>query len=176
MQEIIIIAAVAENGVIGKDNKMPWDIKGNLAHFKEMTMGYPCIMGRKTWDSLPKKPLPGRLNIVVSKTLRDEDISQRRRDAENTEKNESIEEDVLSLSSFSSAVEYCSNYEKIFIIGGESIYKQAMPLAAKIDLTLIPGNYDGDTFFPEIDDSWKKTNTDEYDNFSIITYIKTGKE
>ena len=162
-QEIILIAAVAENGVIGKDNKMPWTIKGNLAHFKEMTMGYPCIMGRKTWDSLPKKPLPGRLNVIISKTMR-ADIELH--DAK----------EIMIFQSLSSAVEYCSNYEKIFIIGGESVYKQAMPIAAKIDLTLIPGNYDGDTFFPEIDDSWKKTNTDEYDNFSIITYIKTGKE
>jgi len=69
MQEIIIIVAMAENRVIGRDNAMPWSIKGNLAHFKEMTMGWPCIMGRKTWESLPKKPLPGRLNIVISGTM-----------------------------------------------------------------------------------------------------------
>src|SRR5215510_7772356 len=75
MSEIIIIAAMAENRVIGRDNAMPWTIKGNLAHFKEMTMGWPCIMGRKTWESLPKKPLPGRLNIVVSKTMSSEELS-----------------------------------------------------------------------------------------------------
>ena len=69
MQEIIIIAAMSENRVIGKNNAMPWSIKGNLAHFKETTMGWPCIMGRKTWESLPKKPLPGRLNIIISKTM-----------------------------------------------------------------------------------------------------------
>jgi hypothetical protein len=74
MQEIIIIAAMAENRVIGRDNAMPWSIKGNLAHFKEMTMGWPCIMGRKTWESLPKKPLPGRLNIVISKTMTDSSV------------------------------------------------------------------------------------------------------
>jgi hypothetical protein len=69
MREIIIIAAMSENQVIGKDNAMPWSIKGNLAHFKEMTMGWPCIMGRKTWESLPKKPLQGRLNIIISRTM-----------------------------------------------------------------------------------------------------------
>jgi dihydrofolate reductase len=69
MQEIIIIAAMAENRTIGKDNKMPWSLKEGLGNFKELTMGWPCIMGRKTWESLPKKPLPGRLNIVISRAL-----------------------------------------------------------------------------------------------------------
>ena len=67
---------MAENRVIGRDNAMPWSIKGNLAHFKEMTMGWPCIMGRKTWESLPKKPLPGRLNIVISKIMTDSSVPQ----------------------------------------------------------------------------------------------------
>ena len=159
-----MIAAVAENGVIGKHNKMPWDIKGNLAHFKEVTMGYPCIMGRKTWESLPVKPLPGRLNVIVSKTLNKEGRPP------------SSWQEIKILHSLSSAIDSCSNYEKIFIIGGESIYAQAMPIATKIDLTLIPGNYEGDTFFPKIDDSWEKTETVNYEKFSIVTYIKKLKE
>jgi len=162
-QEIILIAAVAENGVIGKDNKMPWTIKGNLAHFKEMTMGYPCIMGRKTWESLPIKPLPGRVNLIVSKTL-------------NKEERPSSWREIKVFSSFSSAVEFCSNYEKIFIIGGESIYKQAMPIATKIDLTIIPGDYEGDTYFPEIDDNWIKIETVKYDEFSIVTYTRKEEQ
>jgi dihydrofolate reductase len=173
-QEIIIIAAVAENGVIGKDNKMPWNIKGNLAHFKEMTMGYPCIMGRKTWDSLPKKPLPGRLNIIISRTLNKEDnpsFSLASLASANRGFDASWRE-VIVFQSLSSAVESCSNYEKVFIIGGESIYNQAMAIATKIDLTLIPGNYEGDTYFPEIDDNWIKTETVKYDGFSIVTYIR----
>jgi len=158
MPEIILIAAMAENRVIGRDNAMPWSIKGNLAHFKEMTMGFPCIMGRKTWDSLPKKPLPGRLNIIISKSVN-----------ENSQ-------NIKTFLSLSSAVESCSNYNKIFICGGESIYAQAMPFADKIDLTLIPGQYDGDTYFPEIDDSWKKTDSVKFDEFSIVTYIKKEKK
>lgn len=153
-----MIAAMAENRVIGRDNAMPWSIKGNLAHFKEMTMGFPCIMGRKTWDSLPKKPLPGRLNIIISKSVN-----------ENSQ-------NIKTFLSLSSAVESCSNYNKIFICGGESIYAQAMPFADKIDLTLIPGQYDGDTYFPEIDDSWKKTDSVKFDEFSIVTYIKKEKK
>jgi len=157
MQEIILIAAMAENRVIGKDNAMPWSIKGNLTHFKEKTMGWPCIMGRKTWESIPKKPLPGRLNIIISKTVSATDVQ---------------EQEVKIFSSLTAAIEHCSSYEKIFICGGESIYTQAMPLANKIELTLIPGQYDGDTFFPEIDNSWIKTDTVNYDNFSIVTYQK----
>ncbi|MCL2230531.1 MAG: dihydrofolate reductase [Treponema sp.] len=163
-QEIIIIAAMAENGVIGKDNKLPWDIKGNLSHFKKMTMGCPCIMGRKTWESLPVKPLSGRLNIIVSETLNKEGRPP------------SSWREIKILNSLTSAVESCSNYEKIFIIGGESIYTQAMPIATKIDLTLIPGNYEGDAYFPKIDDSWEKTETKKCENFSIVTYIKKSRE
>ena len=111
-------------------------------------------MGRMTWESLPKKPLPGRPNIIISKTM-------------------SEYPNVKFFSTLISAVEYCCDYEKIFICGGESIYTQALPLAGKIDLTLIPGNYDGDAFFPEIDNAcWKKNNTVNFDNYSIITYIK----
>ena len=130
-QEIILIAAMSENQVIGKDNTMPWNIKGSLAHFKEMTMGYPCIMGRKTWESLPKKPLQGRLNIIISKTLGIEhlieDLTQRRRGAEDAEKNKGKDDSSLSaplreilriFPSLSSALEYCKDQEKIFICGG----------------------------------------------------------
>jgi dihydrofolate reductase len=159
MQEIILIAAMAENRVIGKDNSMPWSIKGNLAHFKEKTMGWPCIMGRKTWESLPQKPLPGRLNIVISKSI-------------TTNKQHPTPQEIKFFDSLSSAIEYCAGCEKIFICGGESIYSLAMPLANKIDLTIIPGHYDGDTFFPEIETGWIKTNTANFDNFSVITYTK----
>ena len=174
MREIIIIAAMAENRVIGKDNAMPWSIKGNLAHFKEMTMGWPCIMGRKTWESLPKKPLPGRLNIIISKAMTDSSVP---RIELCPQKSSSVpkaaSKNVKIFPSLPSAIEYCAGYEKIFICGGETIYRQALPLANKIDLTLIRGQYDGDTFFPEIDTAiWKKINTVNFDTFSLITYTK----
>jgi len=181
MQEIILIAAVAENGVIGKDNTMPWSVKGNLAHFKETTMGWPCIMGRKTWDSLPVKPLQGRLNVIISKTLSSSSsCSASLRLCEKISDStaplrEEISDNVKVFDSLSTAIESCASYEKVFICGGESIYNQSMELANKIILTLIPGNYEGDTFFPKIDDSWKKTDIVNYDNFSIITYIKEKK-
>jgi len=178
MTEIILIAAMAENRVIGKNNTLPWSVKGNLAHFKKITMGYPCIMGRKTWESLPKKPLPGRLNIVISKTMNEtlslpEEIITDSTNILLTKDDPNRK--IKICTSLQDAIDFCLNYEKVFICGGESIYKQAMPLAAKIDLTLIKGNYDGDTFFPQIDDSWTKTETEEFEEYSIITYMKKEK-
>lgn len=166
-QEIIIIAAMADNRVIGKNNTMPFSVKGNLARFKEMTMGWPCVMGRKTWESLPKRPLPGRLNIIVSKTINSEDLMPEKRDDVSG---------VRCFDSLSAAVEFCKDYEKIFICGGESIYRQSMQLANKIDLTVVPGQYEGDAFFPEIGDNWKKTDTVNLNDFSVVTFIKINQE
>jgi dihydrofolate reductase len=155
MREIIIIAAMAENRVIGKDNALPWSIKEDMAHFKELTAGCPCIMGRKTWDSLPKKPLPGRLNIVISRSI-------------------ASCSDCNVFSSLSAAIEFCADYEKIFICGGAEIYRQALPLADKIELTLIHSAFEGDAFFPEIDDLiWQKKQAVDFDTFSFFTYTKT---
>jgi dihydrofolate reductase len=155
MSEIIIIAAMAKNRVIGKDNKIPWSIKKDMAHFRELTTGWPCIMGRKTWESLPKKPLPGRPNIVVSKTMT------------------KTPQNVKVFFSLPEAVEYCASYEKVFICGGETLYKQALEIANKIELTLIHKEYDGDTFFPEIDPSiWVQASTTKFDAYSFLTYTR----
>ena len=155
--DIIIIAAMAENNVIGKNNVMPWSIKEDMAHFTKLTKGWPCIMGRKTWDSLFKKPLPGRLNIVISKSLPADAAPG-----------------AAVSSSLQEAIQHCAAYEKIFICGGETIYRQALPLANKIELTLIHQHYEGDTFFPEIDPAlWTKTGAVDFDDFSFISYSKT---
>jgi dihydrofolate reductase len=158
MSEIIIIAAMAKNRVIGKDNKIPWSIKEDMARFRELTIGWPCIMGRKTWESLPKKPLPGRLNIIVSKTMTEPP------------------QDVKVFPSLTAAVEHCAEYEKVFICGGETLYKQALEIADKIELTLIHKEYDGDTYFPEITPSiWAQANTTKFDTYSFITYTKNSE-
>jgi dihydrofolate reductase len=156
MGDIIIIAAMAENRVIGKNNALPWSLKEDMMHFKELTAGWPCIMGKKTWDSLPHKPLPKRLNIIVSKTI-----------SADVTRNAKIFPSLLA------AVEYCASYEKVFICGGEAIYKQAFLFADKIELTLVRGQYDGDAFFPEIDlRLWSVANAVHFDKFSFITYTK----
>jgi dihydrofolate reductase len=153
--DIIIIAAMAENRVIGKDNKLPWSIKQDMAHFRELTMGWPCIMGRKTWESLPKRPLPGRLNIVVSRTL--------------------ATPLAAVFPSLHEALRHCKNSQKVFICGGASIYGEALALANKIELTLIHKHYEGDVFFPEIDPAiWEKTAASDFDGFSFISYEKSA--
>ena len=156
MREIIIIAAMSENRVIGKNNTLPWSFKEDMARFRELTKGCPCIMGRKTWESLPKRPLPGRLNVVISRSLSAE-----------------AAQGAIVLPSLPAAIEYCAGHEKVFICGGEAVYRQALSLADKIELTLIHRQYEGDAFFPEIDAAcWSPINTVDFDTFSFITYTK----
>ncbi|MDR2480646.1 MAG: dihydrofolate reductase [Treponema sp.] len=164
-REIIIIAAMAQNRVIGKNNALPWSIKADMARFKVLTTGWPCIMGRKTWDSLPRRPLPGRLNIIVSGSMKD--------DGPHLTAFGGMDTETAVCASLSGAVEYCANYQKVFICGGASIYRQAMDIANRIELTLLRRDYEGDTFFPEIDPArWSKANTDDFDTFSFISYTK----
>ena len=154
--EIVIIAAMSKNNVIGKNNSLPWKLKADMQRFRELTSGYPCIMGRKTWESLPKKPLPDRVNIIISKTL-----------SKNSLKGASV------FSSLPEALEHCKNYQKVFICGGSSVYKEALSLADSIELTLINQQLDGDAFFPEIDPAiWIKENSSDFDEYSFIRYIK----
>lgn len=154
--EIIIIAAMAKNRVIGKNNTLPWSLKADMARFRELTKGWPCVMGRKTWESLPRRPLPGRPNIIVSRSM---------------SAGEAPEGTVMS--SLEAAIDHCSGYAKIFICGGASIYREAFALANRIELTVIHQSYEGDTFFPEIDtERWVKTTAADFDGFSFISYSK----
>jgi dihydrofolate reductase len=163
--EIIIIAAMAENRVIGKNNALPWRLKADMIHFKELTSGYPCVMGRRTWESLPKRPLPGRLNVIVTRTLDTPAFADTPM--------------VKALPSLAAAIEYCAKMQpaaaegKIFICGGESMYRESLPLAHKIELTVLRQNYEGDAFFPEIDlTQWKQTKQEDFDTYSFISYTK----
>ncbi|MDR0655235.1 MAG: dihydrofolate reductase [Treponema sp.] len=152
MSEIIIIAAMAENRIIGRDSRLPWSIGEDMKHFRELTRGWPCIMGRKTWESLPKKPLPGRPNIVVSKSL--------------TQGSEAA-----VFPSLEEALEHCRDSAKVYICGGEMIYREAMEYADSIELTLIRAEYEGDAFFPEFDSSlWEEQEREDHENFSFIRY------
>jgi len=151
--EIIISAAIAENGVIGRDNQIPWHISEDLKRFKRLTMGHPIIMGRKTWESLDRKPLPGRRNIVLT--------SQKQYPANNCEIFQSLEE----------AIESCVNCPKVFIIGGSSIYKAGLIIADTLELTRVHNEVKGDVFFPHIDFSkWQKNSEEKHQGFSFETY------
>ena len=147
------MAAMAENRVIGKNNTLPWSLKEDMIRFKELTMGWPCIMGRKTWESLPKHPLPGRPNIVISRSI-------------------TAIPEAQVFSSLDEAVKTL-NCQKVFICGGASIYREALAIADKIELTQIHNHYEGDVFFPEIDPAvWEKTASADFDGFSFIGYSR----
>jgi dihydrofolate reductase len=134
MPEIVIIAAVAKNRVIGKDNQLLWNIPEDMAHFKALTAGHTVIMGRKTWESLPPRfrPLPGRRNIVIT---RQSDFA-----APGAETANSLE----------AAITLEKSDKTVFIIGGAEIYAQAMTLADRLEITEVDLDLEGDSWFPEI--------------------------
>ena len=128
--EIILIAALAANNVIGSNNTIPWHIPGEQARFKEITMGHCLIMGRKTWQSIGR-PLPGRRNIVVTRNTAFK--------APGAEVVHSLEQGIAA----------CRNAEKIFIIGGEQLYRLALEQADTLILTMLEHEVSGDACFPE---------------------------
>ncbi len=142
---ISIIVAIAENRAIGKNNDLLWHIPADLKRFKSITNGHPVIMGKRTWESLPRKPLPNRRNIVIT------DIP-----------GEQIEGCEMAYS-ISGAIAMCSPVEENFIIGGASVYSQFLPHADRLYLTLVHKSFDADVFFPEIDFSkWKLLSKEEF--------------
>lgn len=154
---VSLIAAVAKNGVIGKESgQMSWHVKEEFKHFKKTTFGFPVIMGRKTFETLGK-PLKGRLNIVVSR---------------NPEYKTDFEEVVIK-SSLQKAVDHCRELkpEKVFIIGGGEIYKQAIPLADEMIITYMKFDAEGEIKFPEFDKGkWEIEKTEDHELFEIFRY------
>ncbi|MSQ64667.1 MAG: dihydrofolate reductase [Betaproteobacteria bacterium] len=137
MTRIYLIAALAKNGVIGANGKLPWHLPEDLKHFKKLTLGHPVIMGRRTWKSLGK-PLPGRENIVVSRKA-------------------GFEAPGASVAAtLAAAIALCTGEPVAFVIGGAEIYAAALPLADGLVLTEIHQEYEGDTRFPDWDrDAWR---------------------
>ncbi|MBR6027076.1 MAG: dihydrofolate reductase [Neisseriaceae bacterium] len=132
-QKISLLAAVSKNLCIGKNNTLPWHIPEDFAFFKQYTMGKTIVMGRKTWDSLPKKPLPQRRNIVIT-----------RQDNLHLAGAECV-------SSLDDAIELLKDEDEIIIIGGEKIYKQFIEKATDLYLTEVDISIDGDAYFPNFD-------------------------
>ena len=141
--KITLIAAMDDNLGIGKDGKLPWDNKEDLKHFKDYTQGKVCLMGRKTWDSLPVKPLPNRECVVISTKAQELQA----------ECKDEITCFLTSKGKLDSLNSIFTPPEELCIIGGASIYEQFMPHATHMVLTHINGNYNCDTFFPDIDSS-----------------------
>jgi len=165
--KIILIAGLARNNVIGNQNQLPWHIKEDLKRFKELTFGHPVIMGRKTYESILEtlgKPLPGRKNIVL------------------TNQQGYFHQDSTIVHSIQEAIEKAQeSSEKIFIIGGQTVYQQFLPIADKLEITHIHKNFEGDAKFPEISSKeWLETKSKDYQgenlDFTFSTYERKNQE
>ncbi len=159
---ISVIAAVAKNMAIGNENKLLYWLPNDLKRFKALTTGHTIIMGRKTFDSLPKGALPNRRNVVLSRSLSELPGAEVYADLQ-------------------SALDSCSPTEEVYIIGGESVYRQAMPFADRLCLTEIDDTPESaDAFFPDVDASlWKEENREEHDvdekhayRYCFVDYLK----
>jgi dihydrofolate reductase len=157
---ISIIVAMAKNRVIGVDNTLPWHLPADLKRFKALTMGHHIIMGRKTFESIGRI-LPGRTSVVVTR---------------NPEFNF---EGILVAHSLREALEKCASDDEIFVIGGEEIFHAALPLANRIHATEIAHEYEGNTYFPELDHAmWRAVSADAFSDGQIsgrfVTYEQTN--
>jgi len=165
--KIVIIAAVAENGVIGRGNALPWRLKSDMQHFRALTMGKPVVMGRKTYQSIGK-PLKGRTTIVVS---RDRDFTA---------------PGIVVAPSLDAALTTARgdalrrNADTIVVAGGAEIYAQAMPLATRLAITHVRKRIEGDAYFPAIDpNEWHESARSEHEAaaedeaaFAFVTYLR----
>lgn len=144
---ISIIVAVARNWAIGMNNQLLWHIPEDFRWFKKHTAGHPVIMGRRTWESLPKKPLPGRKNVVITDNPRD------------------CFPGTICVGSVEAAIKQMDNSSENFIIGGGMIYREFLPLAQKVYLTVVNRDFSADVWFPELDKKvWKETFREEHMN------------
>ena len=159
--KIALVAAVAENGVIGADGEMPWHYPEDLRQFKETTIGHPVVMGRKTYESIETRlggPLPGRTNVVLSRrerlTLPEGAIHARGVE-------EAIERAEKSLE---------GDRDTVYVIGGATVYEALIDRADELLITEIPESPDGDTYFPDIGDEWERSESETAGELRFVTY------
>ncbi|WP_445946710.1 type 3 dihydrofolate reductase [Shewanella sp.] len=149
---IALIAAMANNRVIGKDNQMPWHLPEDLRHFKAMTLGKPVVMGRKTFESIGR-PLPGRHNIVITRQA------------------DYVIDGVSCVSSFEEAKALAGNCEELIVMGGGQLYAEILPMADIMYLTFIKLDIEGDTFFPLWNEQdWQTIQTENVTNDNELEY------
>ncbi|MCK4561753.1 MAG: dihydrofolate reductase [Flavobacteriaceae bacterium] len=158
---ITIIAAVAKNNALGKDNQLIWHLPADLKRFKKVTLGHHIIMGRKTFESLGK-PLPNRTTIIITRNTN------------------YLAEGCIIVNSLDEAINAAKADENPFILGGAEIYKQALEIADVLDLTFVHYEFEADAFFPKIDFSnWKEVSREDFKaddknkyNYSFVKYLK----
>ncbi|MFO7572811.1 MAG: dihydrofolate reductase [Gaiellaceae bacterium] len=164
--KLTLVAAVARNGVIGRDGTIPWRLPEDLAHFRKLTTGHAVVMGRKTWESIPERfrPLPGRRNVVVTRNPG------------------WLADGAERASSVGDALRLLEGEPEVFVVGGAEIYAAALPVADELALTEIDAEVDGDTFFPV----WSRDDFEEGDRvehtaedgtpFAFVRYERTRPE
>jgi dihydrofolate reductase len=155
-----LIVARARNGVIGANGTIPWRVPGEMAYFKQVTLGHPIVMGRKTWESLPRRPLPGRRNLVVTR-------------------NASYAADGAEVvASLDEALARCAGVDEVFVIGGAELFAQALPQAGRAFVTEIDIDVVGDTHFPALDPAqWRAVSRRRGDSepaHDFVVYERTS--
>jgi dihydrofolate reductase len=166
--QVVLLAAIAENGVIGNAGTMPWRLKSDMRHFRALTLGKPVVMGRKTYLSLSIKPLPGRTNIVVS------------RDPAFTLAGAIVAPSLDAALSSARGDVLRRGADAIMVIGGADIYAQAMPIADRLEITRLHLSPQGDSVFPAVDPSvWREASRtshpagpDDDASYDIVTYMR----
>jgi len=157
---ISIIAVMAENRVIGRNNKMPWDLPSDRRRFHSITRGHPVIMGRKTFESIGR-PLSGRTNIVL------------------TRREDYVASGCVIVHHLKSAFSVCTGAHEVFVCGGESIFRQAIALVDRIYLSVIHRPVEGDAFFPEIPSVFTEVGREEVQDvmpYALVRYAKLGRQ
>jgi dihydrofolate reductase len=154
---VTIVAAVARNGVIGTGGGLPWHLPDDLRRFKELTLGHVLVMGRRTYESIGR-PLPGRTTVVVTRTPRWDAGA----------------DGVLTAGNLPDALDAAGAVdETVFVVGGAQVYADALPLADRLELTLVDAEPDGDTFFPDVDwSAWRELHREEGDGVVYASYVR----
>lgn len=155
LPEIVLVVARGRNGVIGREGDLPWRLRSDLQRFKAITVGKPCLMGRKTWESLPLKPLPGRLNLVLT---RDQSYEA-----------EGMSRGALVCASLDEAIEIAretaeeDGIDEICVIGGTALFEAALPRARRLYLTEVDAAPEGDAVFPAFDEAaWVEVSSESH--------------
>lgn len=170
--EIVIIAAVAEDGTIGDDGEMPWHHPDDLERFKRTTMGSPVIMGRRTYQAIIDRlgsALPGRTNIVLSEQDPDAVVED--------DHQPDPETDIYVVDSIQDALDVAEEDadDTAYVIGGQTIYEQFFDRADRLVITEVPGEYDGDRHFPPIDPvDWAESEREDHEELSFVEYTRRG--
>ena len=156
MSKISIIAAVSDNYAIGKSNTLPWYLPADLKHFRQLTTGHAVVMGKRTFESLPKGPLPNRKNIVLTSIM-----------------SEGVNKGYYGADSLEDAVYLCEHEEQIFIIGGATVYKQCLDKVDSLYITWVHHEFHADTYFPKIDfEKWVEVSREDFkpDDKNLYAY------